>query len=201
GEPDTEESYNGPTGFVGSPCQSESDCDFDGAVCLGEELGYPDGMCAQACDQFCPDADGHPTTFCTASEAVEGGVCHSRCDYLVFPGTGCRDGYTCSLAGRWGDASTTTGTCLPGDGEATAATACQQELLDRGVLFEPTTYSPRHPEGSSAWCTVDDPIKLHSPVLGVNYRYYYDDEGYYRPMLMSCALALSIADMSDVLTE
>ncbi len=189
-------------GFIGSPCETASDCEFDNPMCLTDEEGYPNGMCAEACDRLCPDREGFPTTFCVDSEASVSGACHSRCDYLAYPGIGCRAGYSCQVTGRYNESSTQYGTCLPGEGPIQAESECLQWLIDQGVPFEPTTYTPRHPSGdTSLTCTVEDPVRLHSPVHGVNFRYYSDSPGEFRSMLMSCELARSLTEMSDILSE
>ena len=42
----------GPFGFIGSPCETDGDCDYDGGVCLTD--GFPQGMCSLPCDNICP---------------------------------------------------------------------------------------------------------------------------------------------------
>ena len=189
-------------GWIGSPCETEVDCAFDEAICLSDDDGFPNGMCVQACDRLCPDRDGFPTTFCVSSDDVGGGACHSRCDYLAYPGLGCRNGYFCSIEERYGESGTEVGTCVPGGEAGEGLSDCLQWLVENQVPFEPTTYAPRHPSGdTSLTCTVRDPVRLHSPVHGINYRYYYDDPGEFRSMLVSCELARAITETSDLLRD
>ena len=71
---------SGPRGFVGGPCQSTADCSYDGGVCLTEAQGFPGGMCSLECDRFCPDAAGHPTTFCVSgNDLVESPFATGSC--------------------------------------------------------------------------------------------------------------------------
>lgn len=199
---DTSEPVDELEGWIGSRCGSVADCEFDGAQCLGEADGFPNGMCVQGCDRLCPDQDGFPTTFCVDTEAIGGGACHSRCDYLAYPGVGCRQGYACDVMPRFGDPNTSVGACVPDDGSAGGLSECMQWLVDHGAVFEPTTYTPRHPSGNtSLTCTVIDPVRLQSPVQGVNFRYYYDTPGDFGSMLMSCQLARAISEMSTILHD
>ena len=57
-----------PPTFIGSPCEVDADCTYECAVCLTD--GFPGGSCSLACDRFCPDLDGFPTTFCVAKSAL-----------------------------------------------------------------------------------------------------------------------------------
>lgn len=187
-----------PTGFVGSPCLDVSDCDFDTAVCLPDDDGYPGGLCTQACDLYCPDRDAHPMTFCAAADALPpeaaelgDGACLSRCDFAVFPQAGCRQGYGCVVAGRANEPGTETYVCMPqADSELGA---CHAELIARGIAFEPTvvhdTSPSDHPELT---CHVEDPVRVLSPVFGVE---LLDNDGNPTPrVLAACEMAHSLAD-------
>jgi hypothetical protein len=191
------------TGFIGSSCITDSDCPYAGGYCIAEDAGYPNGMCSQDCDLYCPDMDGHPTTFCIESPPSELPQCHSRCDYLFYPGVGCREEYICVDTPRFGEPETVLGTCIPDDGTGpTPLGDCMDWLVDYGVPFEPTTYTPRSPEGyPDLLCTVEDPVELYSPINGINFRYYYDDPGDFDPMVISCELARSITLMTEILLE
>jgi len=82
------------TGWIGSPCDHTSDCDYDGGSCLTE--GYPEGMCTQDCTTTCPDLDGAPVTYCIDPVEPEGGLCFSKCDFALYSASnGCRSGYAC----------------------------------------------------------------------------------------------------------
>lgn len=83
-------------GWIGGACASDEDCAGIGgeAFCLRESDGYPGGHCALPCFDTCPDRAGfNAVTFCVAAPA--GDLCHSKCDFDLFPDTGCRDGYAC----------------------------------------------------------------------------------------------------------
>ena len=189
-------------GYIGSPCETDRDCGYEGGFCLPETLGYPEGMCSHACDRYCPDAEGYPTTFCIASG--EGSpACHSRCDYIAYPGYGCRQGYSCDIRPRYNDPGTSLGSCVPApDGPAEPLSDCLQWLIDEGIAFEPTEYPPRSPSGRpDLLCDVHDPVRLISPVRGVNFRYMDHDPGDFRSMLMSCELARALTYTADILRE
>lgn len=89
-------------GWIGSACQGEGDCEYTGAECKDD--GYPQGMCSLPCDALCPDPaeTGHASTFCIKDPSSQGaGICVARCDYLLFPETGCRNGYLCLVKERF----------------------------------------------------------------------------------------------------
>lgn len=164
-------------GFIGSPCNSSDDCAYEDAECVTGDI--PGGMCTQACDLYCPDQDGYPVTFCVDSDSspdefssLGDGACFSRCDYGLFPGTGCRDGFGCVSVPRANEPDTFRHTCVPG-AEATPLSDCQLELAAMGVSFEPTTIADTSPEGHpELTCHVEDPIILHPPINGVDLIYY-----------------------------
>lgn len=187
-----------PTPWIGAPCMADADCGYDGGICLLEDEGFPCGTCSQACEQYCPDLDGTPSTFCVDGMDVgidPTGYCLSQCDPALLPGDGCRDGYDCTVLPRFMDVGTTTGVCVP-EGQWEPMTECQQELLDRGVTFVPTTHEVEHPDGHPELdCTVDDPVLLYSPVLGVTLRRAGGQEN---PVLVTCDTAHAIADSAEI---
>ena len=194
----------GPDGFIGSPCVSDDQCAFEGGVCLTE--GFPDGMCSKACDNICPDEDGHPTTFCVDSSVLPspdltGGWCVSRCDLQVFPSMGCRDDYGCLIEERYEEPGTETFACIPGD--ESDLNDCHYSLADRGVAFEPTIRAAETPDERPDLvdaCSVEDPVWVLSPVFGVELKYY---DGSATPRtLASCDMAHALADtIEDVVGE
>ncbi|MCP4449678.1 MAG: M15 family metallopeptidase [Myxococcales bacterium] len=101
--------------FIGGMCEAQEDCRTvsSDAVCLDEEDGYPGGQCALPCEASCPDRAGaNAVTFCVVHPTDEFvGLCHSRCDDERFPGSGCRDGYSCVEASR--PSGSTGMVCLP----------------------------------------------------------------------------------------
>jgi hypothetical protein len=130
-----------PPTFIGSPCQVDADCTYEGGVCLTD--GFPGGSCSLACDRFCPDVDGYPTTFCVAKSALPSagaiasdGACVSRCSFGDFPETGCRDEYGCIDVSRVNEPATVRNVCIPG--AESDLSPCLRELSTAGVDFEPT---------------------------------------------------------------
>ena len=187
-------STGGPLGFIGSPCETDGDCDYEGGVCLTD--GFPQGMCSLPCDNICPDESGHPVTFCVDSDALPssdltGGWCVSRCDFQVHPAMGCRDDYGCVVEERYNEGYTENFTCIPGD--ETDLTDCHFSLADRGIAFEPTLREPEHPDGRpDLVCSIDDPVWVLSPVFGVDLEYY---DGTPTPRtLAACEMAHALAD-------
>ncbi len=69
-----------PAAWVGTACDSDSDCDFSesGSPGLCFEFGSGVSYCTVPCEGFCPDRAGHATTFCVASDSDQTGVCASR---------------------------------------------------------------------------------------------------------------------------
>ena len=101
-------------GFIGGRCEADADCASIAAdaVCLSDTDGYPGGSCSLSCDKFCPDRDGlNSSTFCVAGDD-DAGLCHSKCDTDLFPGTGCREGYACVIESRPNNAGTSFA-CVP----------------------------------------------------------------------------------------
>lgn len=188
-------------GWIGGACASTADCDFEDALCLSEADGFSGGQCSQACDKFCPDRDGaNSVTFCVAS-ADGGGQCMPRCDFDLFPGSGCREGYDCKIKSRHMDPSTQVATCVPPtDTDVVDVSMCVDELTQRGVPWTSWAYSPQHPDGDpSLTCVVEDPIRAGEVINGVTYKYYNQSSG--RPMYMSCELADALWRLGDVLQE
>ncbi|MCB9759689.1 MAG: extensin family protein [Alphaproteobacteria bacterium] len=193
---DTGPAYGG--GFIGSPCASDADCDYDGGICLLD--GFPNGSCSMECDRYCPDADGFPTTFCVErgefpddAPLVEGG-CLSRCDLGLFPETGCRDGYGCVVTTRANEPETQTYACLPD--RPSDLTDCHVELAARGVAFEPTVIAPESPSTHpDLTCFIEDPVYVRSPVHDVDLLYYDGTET--ERVLAACDMAHALTDTID----
>jgi hypothetical protein len=96
-------------GWIGDSCSDASSCST--GMCLPASDGFADGMCTKTCTSLCPDKSGKAETFCTAVGGQ--GLCVSRCDYKLFPVTGCRQGYSCGAADRFNGDGTTVDVCLP----------------------------------------------------------------------------------------
>jgi hypothetical protein len=190
-----------PWTWIGGPCEHDDDCAYEGGLCLLEAEGFPCGTCSQPCEQYCPDLDGAPTTFCVDSGDLElappEGLCLSQCAPEILGGDGCRPGYACVPLGRWGEPGAVENVCVP-EGLAPQPADCLAELDAMGLAWEPAAFVPEHPEGRpDLTCTIEDPVYLHSPVGGVSVRYSGSmDEG---PVLVACQTALAIARTAEIL--
>ena len=204
---DTVGDDDGPEGFVGSPCESDLDCDFEDGLCLFEDEGFPRGTCTTPCDLYCPDDAGHPVTFCVEAAEFAGsepaaadlgdGACMSRCDFEVFPASGCRPDYACVVTARANEPGTMKYSCLPN--RTSDLSSCHMDLAKRGVAFEPTIIPPDSPSSHpNLTCSIEEPVYVLSPVFGVDLS-YYDGQPTDR-VLAACDMAHALADtVEDVL--
>ncbi len=189
----------GPTGFIGAPCKADTDCTYEGGVCLTD--GFPRGSCSLACDRFCPDRAGSPTTFCVATSELPSagdlssvGACVSRCDFGEFPEAGCRPDYGCVETGRVNEPAIEVPVCLPG---ATPDLGdCLQDLAAAGVDFEPTTIADQVPDGyPNLRCHVEMPVIIHPPIHGIDLKYY--DASPTPNIRAACNMALALSKSID----
>ncbi len=109
-------------GFTGGQCQADAECAPAGSLCID---GVGGGSCAVACEVYCDDQAGSPTTFCISAAVYESrmdaplpaglapAMCVSKCDYLLFPRTGCRAGLHCEQRKRH-QTSVRDEVCVPG---------------------------------------------------------------------------------------
>lgn len=87
----------------------------------------------------------------------------------------------------------------PVEQQQTAESDCEQWLIDHGVEFHPTTYTPQSPDGHpELTCEIEEPVRLHSPVLGVE---FCADDDRCPPMLVACPMAQAIVRMSEELAR
>lgn len=91
-------------GWIGGACADEDAC--GGGICLA---GQPAGLCSEACERYCPDRAGRPSTFCVDLGFDNGGICVAQC----ADDADCRDGYACVDAARYKDEATRRTVCLP----------------------------------------------------------------------------------------
>lgn len=199
GMADVEVVTEGPVpneGWIGGPCVDRGDCEFEESFCLSTD-DHPGGQCALGCDRICPDRDGNNSvTFCIDDGGE--GICVSQCDFDLYPDGGCRDGYACRIQGRFGEAGTQRSVCVPADTpNPDATTACLRALDENGVIWAPWNYDTQYDDGLA--CTVDDPIRVASPINGVTYRYYNQESP--GTMAMACELALALHRLGDLLAE
>jgi len=199
-EQDAQEEDTEPLGsWIGGPCASAVDCDYEDAQCLTEA---PGGMCSLECDLYCPDRDGYPMTFCVDEAALPQeaagfveGACFSRCDYGRFPGTGCREGYGCVLAPRANETDVEVYACIPG-AEPPPPTECLEELASLGVSFEPASIAPEHPDTHpDLTCTIEEPVYVYPPIHGVDLASHYT--GVSGRVLAACNMALALTATAD----
>jgi hypothetical protein len=126
-----------------------------------------------------------------------GGTCLSRCDPNILGGNGCRDGYACAVLDRFGEPSTSTGTCIPielaGGG---ADTACQETLLELGAVFTPIHHEPESPAGyPNLTCDIEDPVLLYGPINGVAIQ---GGNGSDAPVLVGCETGVSLVGSAAI---
>lgn len=200
-EPPPEDAPN--RGWIGGPCAEDSDCTYDNGYCLRSDEGFPGGLCSLDCEQFCPDRDAMPVTFCVGGLSAGSGACVQRCDYQYFPVTGCRVGYVCTEENRFGQPEVARGVCLPGepgDVPEPVDSPCYDEVAERGMRFERQAPISDAPENRpDLRCSMEGPLLLSSPVAGIDYRYVSHEES--RPILMSCRLAIALDRLGELLTE
>lgn len=202
GEPACDPSPSSWDPWVGGPCIDDSDCGYEGGVCLREDEGWPCGTCTLPCDLLCPDIADAPETFCIDETYVdefapiEGG-CLAKCDPGKLGGNGCRSGYTCVLGQRFSEPETQAAVCVP-EAHAQGKSECQQTLDELGVLWVPAEIAPESPESHPELeCFIEDAVRLFSPIHGVDYRYVSFEEP--TSMLVSCEMALALVELSDLL--
>ncbi|MFV8752541.1 extensin family protein [Nannocystaceae bacterium ST9] len=209
GETDTGEPACDPTPaswdpWVGGTCSADADCAYAGGVCLREDEGWPCGTCSLACALTCPDIEGAPETFCVDHQyadpfAPESGACLSKCDPGLLPTGGCRPGYSCALVDRFADPGSKAAVCLPFD-IAPPKSECQQALDDAGLSWIPAYVPLDHPaDHPDLDCVFEEPVRLYSPVNGIDYRYISNEEP--SPILVSCALALALDEFGELLAS
>jgi hypothetical protein len=188
--------------WVGGPCVDDLDCAYEGGVCLREDEGWPCGTCSLPCELYCPDVEGAPETFCANQDLVDpfapdSGACLQKCDPSLLPGGGCRPGYACTLVERQNDPGTWAAVCMPPE-YATPKSECQETLDDLGLLWVPAYIPLSHPDTHPDLdCFIEDPVRLYSPVNGIDYRYISSESP--APILVSCSLAVALHKFGDLL--
>jgi len=102
-----------PTGWIGSTCSKNEDCQYEGGFC-DEAPNFPDGHCTMSCTRYCPDRADEPVTFCAEADPEQGGQCFSRCDTSIFPSNeGCRENYSCHVWPRFNEPNVIRNICVP----------------------------------------------------------------------------------------
>jgi Sulfatase-modifying factor enzyme 1 len=121
-------------GWIGGNCEFSSDCEYDGAFCIDASPFL--GMCSSSCDLYCPDSTeiNHSITFCIENPLQDGtGICVARCDYELFPVSGCREDYVCVADSRFNQPTTTQTVCLPPGDETPACTSSDVPQPNAGI--------------------------------------------------------------------
>lgn len=188
-------------GWIGGHCEAASQCDFEQSMCLGQADGFAQGgVCSQACDRYCPDRDGtNSVTFCVATG--QGGRCMPRCDFGLFPQSGCRDDLVCRVMHRNQDPTTSVPTCVsPQEMAGSPLSACMGTIGAQGTTWSSWAYMTQSPAGEPSYqCTIDDPIKVDPVINGVSYTYYNQSSP--RAMYVSCELASALHELGDILKQ
>ena len=189
-------------GFIGSPCDEDSDCDYENAICATDNINQ--GLCTLACERFCPDRENFPVTFCVEPAEIapgfttlpDQGACVSRCNFELFPGNGCREGFGCVQTARYNEPETENYACLPN--VETQLDDCYAQLTQLGIDFEPTSIPDRSPSSHpNLVCHVEQPVVILSPMHDIELAYY---DGRTTPRVKaSCAMAKALsATLLDV---
>lgn len=201
--------------WVGESCAQDAECSFSGGYCNKQDDGFPSGYCTQSCTRICPDKTGKPSTFCVAQGSR--GICVSQCNTSIYPGTGCRSGYTCKTLTRYNQSSVSKRVCVPstfgnppvqpppvqpppatGDLPTTPGLSCYDQLTKWGVKFTRTSNPNTLLRGASRRCSISQPLRLTAPVLGVDYVIWTKKRV---TMTMGCELAKRIARLSHYLKQ
>jgi len=163
--------------WMHTECVEDADCDFEGGLCKQNPYSGR-GFCTQACERYCPDRTGAPTTFCVDDpEDASRGICVNQAQDWT---DGCRryDGFVEAVVGRHGQPSVTRSACVPGtegwigdrcvsddecaysrcdaiEGEGGAGICtrtCDRYCPDRDASYA-TTFCVDAPEGDAGMCT------------------------------------------------
>ncbi len=90
--------------WIGGVCKNQTSCGYSGAMCA---LSVSGGLCTTFCNKYCPDKKNRWNTvsYCVSTDhlrrympalpALSHGLCMSKCDYQLFPKSGCRMGTRC----------------------------------------------------------------------------------------------------------
>lgn len=75
---------SGGPSWIGTPCESDSDCGFsyrdNHGFCYDflDVTGATRGFCSLVCEGYCPDSPGAATTFCIEGDVAGVGICASK---------------------------------------------------------------------------------------------------------------------------
>ncbi len=153
------------TPWVGSPCEADGDCSFEGGQCLLPSDGFPCGTCTLPCTTTCPDIEDTPVTYCINGADVgvsDAGQCLSKCDTEILPGEGCRDGYVCDVLSRFDDGGVDS-VCIP---DALGTRGRYVEEIDHEFLIE---FLGGDPVDALAFGPDPDSLQFYLDAVGVQY--------------------------------
>ncbi len=91
----------GSRGWIGDRCLANSDC-MTGRSCF-KASGAAFGFCTETCTKYCPDLQGHPSTFCVD------GRCRARC----FDAASCPKAFSCKTKQRYNQSWVKRDVCMP----------------------------------------------------------------------------------------
>jgi hypothetical protein len=98
-----------------SECQSDADCDFDEGFCQHNEYRGA-GFCTRSCTRYCPDRDGHPTSFCVPNPDGAGNICTLKSTPTATDNCRRLQGFVEHPDVARPDESARADVCLPGSG-------------------------------------------------------------------------------------
>lgn len=107
--PQCEEGWQAPQaqdGWIGGACTSAASLGCGQTFC---DQSFPEGMCTQPCERYCPDLAGRAGTFCVSDPEGEGGLCALICE----SDDDCRPGYACKEQPRHNEPGVLRKVCLP----------------------------------------------------------------------------------------
>ncbi len=181
------------TPWIGSPCLGDADCSFAGGQCLQPSDGFPCGTCSQSCETVCRDIKDTPVTYCIDGTDVglaEAGYCLSKCDTMLLPGDGCRDGYVCNVLQRY-DGSSVDGVCIPEQFDATDGEGYVDEI-DHEFLID---HLGGDPVDAFDFGPDLDSFQLYLDAVGVQYTNAIEIVEPYNPAAAAgCGLAILLPE-------
>ena len=167
-------------GWIGGTCAGVADCHFTGAICLGAD--FPEGLCTEECTDTCPDRHQPRDTVTACVDArpfdFDQGLCVSRCDQTVWPGSGCAPGLQCLPKSRYGTPTTILSVCVP----AVTPAGCpdgQDELVPLAYPQHGSVWIPAEAQCGGSFPLVVmlhgiNPAKNQTPSLGGGRRLEYE---------------------------
>jgi len=169
---------------------------------LLEEEGFPRGSCSAICSERCPwrEGDLYRPAYCLPDPAYAGRrICLAGCNLHLTP-SGCRPGYICTSVPRLGDVVPRL-VCEPDSGGPFPPDDCVRRLDGLGLVYTRPQIAdlPVEDGGDTAWCRIETPILLSSPLRGVDFR--HRGERFADHLLVDCRMALALEKLARLLAE